>query len=187
MERERASGGPRAARGSVGGKAALALALALAVGGAGSAAAQQVTGVAGLGAFAVRPDEEAELLIDLEYRLPPRKHGISPVIGAAATSVGATYLRAGFGRDFPLGRRWTTHLGFAGNLYFEGDAGKRLGGALEFRSVIDLSYQVAPDLRVGLALAHLSNGGLGRFNPGVETLCLTFAWRQPPRLRRALP
>lgn len=186
MERERASGGPRAARGSVGGRVVLALVLAF-VGGASAAAAQEVTGVAGLGAFAVRPDEEAELLIDLEYRLPPRKHGISPVIGAAATSVGATYLRAGFGRDFPLGRRWNTHLGFAGNLYFEGDAGKRLGGALEFRSVIDLSYQVAPDLRVGVALAHLSNGGLGRFNPGVETLCLTFAWRQPPRLRRALP
>ena len=160
------------------------LLLLLAVGGTTAALGQEVTGVAGLGAFAVRPDEEAELLLDLEYRLPPRKHGISPVIGAAATSVGATYLRAGFGRDFPLGRRWTTHLGFAGNLYFEGDAGKRLGGALEFRSVVDLSYQVAPDLRVGVALAHLSNGGLGRFNPGVETLSLTFAWRQPRGLRR---
>ena len=163
------------------------LLLLLAAGGAPAALAQEVTGVAALGAFAVRPDEETELLLDLEYRLPPRKNGISPVFGAAATSVGATYLRAGFGRDFPLGRRWNTHLGFAGNLYFEGDAGKRLGGALEFRSVVDLSYRVAPDLRVGVALAHLSNGGLGRFNPGVETLCITLAWRQPPRLRRALP
>ena len=151
---------------------------------ASPARSQAVTGVAAVGAFAVRPGEEATMLLDLEYRLRPGRHGISPVVGAAATSDGTTYLRAGFGRDFALGRRWTTHLGLAGNLYFEGEAGKRLGGALEFRSVVDLSYRVAPDLRVGVALAHLSNGGLGRFNPGVETLCLTFAWRQPPRLRR---
>jgi hypothetical protein len=144
----------------------------------------QVTGVAGLGAFAVRPDEGASALLDLEVRLAPRKNAIMPVFGAAATSEGATYLRAGFGRDVALGRGWTAHLGFAGNLYFEGPAGKRLGGALEFRSVVDLSYQVAPDLRVGLALAHLSNGGLGRFNPGVETLGVTFAWRHPSRPRR---
>jgi hypothetical protein len=161
------------------------LLLVLAAGVAAPAAAQEVTGVAGLGAFAIRPGEGATMLLDLEYRLRPGRHGISPVLGAAATSDGTTYLRAGLGRDFELGRRWTTHLGFAGNLYFEGKAGKRLGGALEFRSAIDLSYRVAPDLRVGVALAHLSNGGLGRFNPGVETLCLTFAWRQPPRARRA--
>ena len=132
----------------------------------------------------MRDDEDTSALIDLELRLPPGKRGYMPVLGAAATSDGATYVRAGFGRDFAHGSRWTTHLGFTANLYFEGPAGKRLGGALEFRSVAELSYRVAPDLRVGLALAHLSNGGLGRFNPGVETLGVTFAWRHPSRPRR---
>jgi hypothetical protein len=160
------------------------LLLLLAAAGAAPAGAQDVTGVAALGAFAVRPEEEATFLLDLEYRLSPRRYGLSPVLGAAATSDGTTYLRGGVGRDFPLRGRWSTHVGFAANLYFEGDAGKRLGSALEFRSAIDLSYQVAPDLRVGVALAHLSNGGLGRFNPGVETLALIFAWRQPARPRR---
>ena len=35
------------------------------------------------------------------------------------------------------------------------------------------------DLDLGLSLAHLSNSGIGTINPGVETLGLTFAWRQP--------
>lgn len=178
--------GRRTARGSGRrGVAALPLlALLLIAAGGAAPATAEVMGVAGVGAFAVRSDEDSSALIDLEVRLPPRRRGIMPVLGAAATSEGATYLRAGIGRDYPHGRGWTTHLGLTGNLYFEGPAGKRLGGALEFRTVVDLSYQVAPDLRVGLALAHLSNGGLGRFNPGVETLSLTFAWRHPPGLRR---
>ena len=155
--------------------------------GASASSAQEVTAAAAVGVFGIDPRDEHSFQIDLEYRLRPLQHRLVPVVGAAATSDGTTYLRAGLGRDFRLGPRWTSHMGLAAGLYFEGDSGKRLGGALEFRSAIDLSYQVAPDLRVGLALAHLSNGGLGSFNPGVETLSVVFSWRQPPRARRAPP
>ena len=160
------------------------LALVLALCGAPPVAAQEVTGAAAIGVMGIDGDDDVTFLFDLEYRLKPGRHRIAPVLGGAATSDGTTYLRAGLGRDFQLAPRWTSHMNVAAGLYFEGESGKRLGGALEFRSAIDLSYQVAPDLRVGLALAHLSNAGLGSFNPGVETFSLVLSWRQPPRARR---
>lgn len=159
--------------------AALA-ALLLIPNGAAAGAFPGPTGVAAMGAFGLQEHDEAVPVLDLEYRFGPRRNGLHWVVGASASQRGSSYLRAGVGRDVALGRRWNAHLSLAPGLYFA-EAGKDLGGALEFRSAIDLSYRVRDGLRIGLALAHLSNGGLSRRNPGVETLAITFAWRQPRR------
>src|SRR5690606_92479 len=49
---------------------------------------------------------------------------------------------------------------------FEESVELRLGQALEFRSGLELAYEMRSGWRVGLALYHLSNAGLARENPG---------------------
>jgi hypothetical protein len=133
---------------------------------------------ASLGVFGVRGNEDSSTVLELEYRFPPRRWHLRPVLGAAATSDGGSYLRVGVGRDFELDERWSAHVGVASSSYVAG-AGKELGSGLEFRSSLDLAYRLHDDLSLGLTVAHLSNGGLGSINPGVETLGFTLAWRQP--------
>ena len=50
---------------------------------------------------------------------------------------------------------------------------------LEFRSAIELSCLLRDNMRLGVALAHLSNAGLADHNPGIETLSFTFGWLDP--------
>ena len=49
-----------------------------------------------------------------------------------------------------------------------------LGGPLEFRTSLELSYRLAGGAQVGACLYHLSNGGLFDRNPGSESLVLTY-------------
>ncbi len=160
-------------------RAELVVAVLLLLGGLGSAPARagEGTAVAGLGVFGLRPGDDKVALLDLEYRFAPWRHtfGVGPVVGGAATGKGGGYVRAGFHRDFRFERHWSADLSVAACSYWAGD-GKKLGLPLEFRSAIDVAYRLRPDLRLGLALAHLSNASLTDHNPGVETLALTVAW-----------
>jgi len=53
---------------------------------------------------------------------------------------------------------------------FDDSADIELGNTLEFRSGIELAYQFRNKVRMGVALFHLSNGGIGGDNPGTEAL-----------------
>src|SRR5262249_23242578 len=68
----------------------------------GARPALAVTAVGGFGLFGAEKEEHA-VVLDTEYRFAPRRFGVAPVIGAAGTSDGAVDVRAGLGRDFPLG------------------------------------------------------------------------------------
>jgi hypothetical protein len=135
--------------------------------------------VVGLGAIGVEPGENSAAALDLELRLRPRWQRIRPTLGILATADDTTFVRAGISRDFTL-RRWAANVGFAVGAYQQGD-GKYLGQTLQFRSALDLSYALREDLRLGVAVSHLSNAGLSAINPGIETLALTLAWRPAGR------
>ena len=150
--------------------------------GAAPAAAAEATAVAALGMVGPEAGENRAAVLDLEYRFRAWRWGIGPVVGAAVTTDGGGYLRAGLGRDFPLAERWNLNLSSAGGYYQPGH-GKRLGRGFEFRSALDLSFEIQPGVRLGAALAHLSNAGIGRNNPGIETLTLTLAFT-PSRMPR---
>lgn len=62
---------------------------------------------------------------------------------------------------------------FAPTLYKHGRK-KNLGSRLQFRSALDLSYEFTNKTQLGLELAHYSNGGLAKTNPGLETLSLIY-------------
>jgi hypothetical protein len=104
--------------------------------------------------------------------LPP----LTPDAGAMVNSKGSAYVYGGLRCDIPLGRPWELSIQFAPGLYRAGN-GFDLGGAVEFRSGIELSYPLAPRGRVGLLLFHLSNAGLYTHNPGSESLVLTYRYR----------
>jgi hypothetical protein len=61
--------------------------------------------------------------------------------------------------------------------YYERGDEKELGGSVQFRSGLELSYRLSPAHSVGAVFYHLSNAGLERPNPGSESLVLFWAWR----------
>jgi hypothetical protein len=120
-----------------------------------------------------------------EVRFAPRHYswgplrwlpGLSPDLGAMATSDGSLYMYGGIRRDLSLGDRWQLGLQLAAGLYHR-DGGVDLGSPLQFRSGLELTRRIGERHRLGLLFYHLSNAGLYRYNPGTEALMLTFSSR----------
>lgn len=132
----------------------------------------------GAGIFGLKSHDDSTGILNLEYRFRPGWRGVFPLLGGIANGDGEFHVRAGLGRDFRLAPRWHVTLG-SGVGYYERGNGKDLGGELEFRSSIDLTFLVRPHLRLGLSGSHLSNASLEPVNPGVETLELVAIWRRP--------
>lgn len=57
--------------------------------------------------------------------------------------------------------------------YYQG-SGRDLGFPIEFRSAIELSYQLNENSRMGIQASHISNAHLGYKNPGINAFVLTF-------------
>ena len=57
---------------------------------------------------------------------------------------------------------------------YDAGGGKKLGNNIEFRTTIEISYQLENKNRIGLSFGHISNAGLGDDNPGVEILSLSY-------------
>ena len=51
---------------------------------------------------------------------------------------------------------------------------KELGNSLEFRTSIEISYQMKNNNRIGLSFGHISNANIGDKNPGVEIISLSY-------------
>ena len=58
--------------------------------------------------------------------------------------------------------------------YYEDGNGMKLGNKLEFRTTLEISYQLQNKDRVGLSLGHISNANIGNINPGVEIISLSY-------------
>lgn len=110
----------------------------------------------------------------LEYRHDKKLWIFKPFLGAMATSDEAAYGYAGILVDIYFGRRWVLTPSFAPGLYREGD-GKDLGGTIEFRSQLELSYRFDDRSRLGISFNHISNASIYDRNPGTETLAITYA------------
>ncbi|MFN3400752.1 MAG: acyloxyacyl hydrolase, partial [Ferrovibrio sp.] len=76
----------------------------------------------------------------LEYRFGDKFWIFKPMVGVLATSDSAVMGYAGVLVDIYFGRRWVLTPSFAPGLYREGD-GKDLGGTIEFKSQLELSYR----------------------------------------------
>ena len=98
---------------------------------------------------------------------------IKPFIGIEATSDSAIYGLGGFYVEEKIGKNFFLTPNIGAGLYHRGD-GKDLGSEIEFRSTIELSYQLKTGKRVGVSLGHISNASIGNKNPGTEILSLSY-------------
>jgi len=105
---------------------------------------------------------------------------LKPFLGIEATSDSAYYFIGGVYLEDNLG---TLFLGeesnyiftpsFGAGYYDDGD-GKKLGNNIEFRTTLEISYQLLSKNRIGLSFGHISNANIGDKNPGVEILSLSY-------------
>ena len=117
------------------------------------------------------------------YEIGPSSYeffNIKPFAGIEGTSDSAYFLIAGVYLEDNIGTLLTGESSnfiftpsFGTGYYKDGD-GKKLGNSIEFRTTLEISYQLKNNNRVGLSLGHISNANLGDNNPGVEILSLSY-------------
>ena len=105
---------------------------------------------------------------------------LKPFVGVEVTSDSAFYFISGIYLEDNLGQlmlgdenKWNLTPSFGVGYYNDGD-GNSLGSEIEFRTTLEISYQLENNDRVGISLGHISNANIGRKNPGVEILSLSY-------------
>ncbi len=97
---------------------------------------------------------------------------ISPVTGFFITENNASYIYTGIETNYKLGRLNITSS-FTPGLYANGD-GKDLGSIIEFKSDVQLFYDVVESMNLGMSYDHVSNASLGDKNPGANSYMFNF-------------
>ena len=105
---------------------------------------------------------------------------VKPFGGFEATSDSAIYYLAGIYLDDNVGTlftgdssNWLVTPSFGFGIYDDGD-GKNLGNDIQFRTTIEISYELQNKNRIGFSFGHISNANLGDKNPGVEILGISY-------------
>ena len=97
---------------------------------------------------------------------------LSPVTGFLVTGDAATYLYTGVQAEYNLGKINLTPS-FTPGLYGQGD-GKDLGHIVEFKSELQLSFDLFKDSELGFSYNHISNASIGEKNPGANSYMFNF-------------
>ena len=161
-----------------GSAAAVVLALALVAAPRAASADGPDLFVLGLGAYDVQTakhgDTEAELRI--EYRFAPSFLWIfKPLVGALAADDGTFFGYAGARIELTLADH-VVLMGDAAAGYWRHGKGLDLGDALEFKTGAELAYRFDDESQLGVAFDHISNAGIAKLNPGVESLLLVYSF-----------
>lgn len=108
---------------------------------------------------------------------------LKPFVGVEITTDNAFYIITGMYLEDNLGEllsseenRWYFTPSFGLGYYDDGD-GKKLGNNLQFRTTLELSYQLKNYDRIGISIGHISNANIGNKNPGVEII--SFSYQKP--------
>lgn len=157
------------------GSAAAALALTL-LAAPGAARAEGPSLLAlGAGAYDVLHGH-TEAQLRLEYRFAQSfLWVIQPLLGAFGTTDGTFFGYAGIRIELPL----ADHILLIGDTaagYWHHGRGLDLGNPIEFKSGVELAYRFAGQSRLGVAFDHISNAGIAKINPGVESLLLVYSY-----------
>ena len=125
---------------------------------------EQYLSVSG-GLFEVFDDDRAAE-VRIEYRSDVEYLNlVKPFLGTEVTSEGSIYGLVGLYNDWEFKPRWYLTPSFGGGLYAEG-GGEDLGSALQFRTQLEITYELENQHRVSAGLSHISNAGLEDDNPG---------------------
>lgn len=110
----------------------------------------------------------------LEYRGDAFWYDLEPMAGVQVNTDGGIYGYAGLNYDWMFTQDWYLTPNAAVGLY-EDNSSEDLGGAIEFRTGVELAYAFESDHRLGLAFHHISNAGIYDDNPGAEQVMLTYS------------
>jgi lipid A 3-O-deacylase len=129
----------------------------------------------GAGAYDVlQRDTEAQFRV--EYRFGQSFLWVlRPLVGAFATTDGTFFGYAGVRIELPLGDH-VVLMGDTAAGYWHHGRGLDLGNPIEFKSGVELAYRFAGQSRLGVAFDHISNAGIAKINPGVESLLLVYSY-----------
>ena len=97
---------------------------------------------------------------------------LSPVTGFMLTENNAAYAYTGIQAQYSLGKL-NIIPSFTPGIYGKGD-GKDLGHAIEFKSEIQLSFDIFSQSELGFSYNHISNASLGEKNPGANSYIFNF-------------
>ena len=105
---------------------------------------------------------------------------LKPFVGVETTSDSAFYLISGIYLEDNIGKlfigensKYILTPSFGVGYYDDGD-GKKLGNSIEFRTTLEVSYQLDNKNRLGVSIGHISNANIGDKNPGVEVISLSY-------------
>lgn len=110
-----------------------------------------------------------------EYRFNKKFLIFSPIMGIMVFGDGSKYVYSGFNIFKQFGKHLRVIPNFAVGGYHNGGK-KDLGGALEFRSGIEIGYWILERMMAGVAFHHISNASIYDRNPGTETLSLIISF-----------
>jgi len=101
---------------------------------------------------------------------------MSPQLGVMGTTDRTFYGYGGIRFEIPLGSTnfYLTPSANAG--YWHRGSGKNLGSHVEFKTGAEFSYKFANRQRLGIAFDHMSNAGISKTNPGVESLMIFYSF-----------
>ncbi len=126
-----------------------------------------------VGEVGIADDQSGPTRFGLEYRFAPvGRWQLIPALGAAGAANGARFVYADLRYDLWLSDSWLLIPSFGPGL-FDNGRDLDLGQKLEFRSGLEIAWRFYRHYRIGLAVFHLSNGGLSERNPGTEALVLS--------------
>ena len=105
---------------------------------------------------------------------------LKPFFGVELTNDSASYFLTGIYLEDNLGElfegeesKFFFTPSFGAGIYDDG-SGKKLGNDLQFRTSLELSYELKNKNRIGISFSHISNANLGDKNPGVEVLSFSY-------------
>jgi len=129
------------------------------------------------GMFDFSDDKQASGLVGLQHQNDDlfRKSflgKISPITGGFLTEKNAFYLYTGAQAEYNFGFLTITPS-FAPGYYNYGN-GKDLGYPLEFKSEVQMSFNLSDSSHLGMSYNHISNASFGTKNPGANSYMLNF-------------
>ena len=97
---------------------------------------------------------------------------LSPISGGFFTEKSAFYLYSGVQAEYELGFLTITPSFAPG--YYNYGSGKDLGYPLEFKSEVQMSFDLSDSSHLGISYNHISNASFGTKNPGANSYMLNF-------------
>ena len=105
---------------------------------------------------------------------------LKPFVGFETTSDSAYYFLTGVYLEDNIGTLFTgdsSNFIFTPSVgagYYDDGNGKKLGYNIEFRTSLEVSYQLKNENRIGFSVTHISNANIADDNPGVEVLSFSY-------------